>query len=60
MLYVESQSKRAFSGTVEWMDVFLKVGDAKPIDLGQCDGTNCGQPSLSEDKHLVVFVKSLN
>lgn len=57
-LYVESQSKQAFSGTVEWTDVFLRVGNAKPVDVSQCDGTNCGQPSLSENKHLVVFVKS--
>lgn len=57
-LYVESQSKQAFSGTVEWTDVFLRLGNAKPVDVSQCDGTNCGQPSLSENKHLVVFVKS--
>ena len=57
-LYVESQSKEAFSGTTEWTDVFLKLGNAKPVDVSRCDGTNCGQPSLSENKHFVVFVKS--
>jgi len=57
-LYVDGQSKEAFSGTVEWTDVFLKLGNAKPFDVSQCDGTNCGQPSLSENKRLVVFVKS--
>jgi hypothetical protein len=56
-IYVESQSKQAFSGTVQWTDVFVRIGNAKPVDASQCDGTNCGQPSLSEDKRLLVFVK---
>ena len=58
-LYVESQTKQALSGTIEWTDIFLKVGNDKPVDLSRCDGFNCGQPSLSKDKRLAVFVKSL-
>ncbi len=57
-VYVEKQTKQAMSGTVEWLDVFHRVGDAKPVDVSQCDGTNCGQPSLSKDGRLLVFVKA--
>lgn len=57
-VYVQSQSKQAFSGTVQWTDVFLRVGDNGTSNISHCDGTNCGQPSLSEDRRLVVFVKS--
>jgi len=57
-LYVESQSKQSFSGAVEWVDVFLRAGNAKAVDVSRCDGTNCGQPSLSGDKRLVAFVKA--
>lgn len=57
-IYVQKQSKKAFSGTVEWHDVFLQVDSESPVDLSQCDGVNCGQPSLSADGHWLVFVKS--
>lgn len=57
-VYVDRQSKDAFSGTVEWSDVFLVVGKQQPVDVSQCDGLNCGQPSLSTDGHLLVFVKA--
>jgi len=57
-VYVKRQTKQAFSGTVEWSDVFRKVGDAAPVDVSQCDGTDCGQPSLSENRRLLVFVKA--
>ena len=57
-VYVEKQTKQAMSGTVEWLDVFRRVGDGKPMDVSQCDGNNCGQPSLSKDGRLLVFVKA--
>jgi len=57
-VYVEKQTKQAMSGTVEWLDVFLRAGDAKPVDISQCDGTNCGQPSVSKDGRWLVFVKA--
>jgi hypothetical protein len=57
-IYVKRQSKPAFSGTVEWRDVFLQAGSQPPVDVSQCDGANCGQPSLSADGHWVVFVKA--
>lgn len=57
-IYVKRQSKQALSGTVEWSDVFLQVGNQPPLDVSQCDSVNCGQPSLSEDGRLLVFVKA--
>jgi hypothetical protein len=57
-IYVKRQTKQAFSGTVEWSDVFLNVGNREPVDVSRCDGANCGQPSLSEDGRLLVFVKA--
>ncbi len=58
-IYVKRQSKQALSGTVEWSDVFLQVGNQTAVDVSQCDGVNCGQPSLSADGHWLVFVKSM-
>jgi hypothetical protein len=57
-IYVDRQTKQALSGTVEWSDVFLKVGNQDPSDISQGDGVNCGQPSLSQTGHLLVFVKA--
>jgi hypothetical protein len=57
-IYVKRKTKHALSGIVEWSDVFLKVGDQEPVDVSQGDGVNCGQPSLSENGHLLVFVKA--
>jgi hypothetical protein len=58
-IYVKRQSKQALSGTVEWSDVFLQVGNQTAVDVSRCDGVNCGQPSLSADGHWLVFVKSM-
>jgi hypothetical protein len=57
-LYVKRETKQAMSGTVEWTDVFQKVSSQEPVDISQCDGANCGQPSMSADGRLVVFVKA--
>lgn len=57
-LYVRRQTKQTLSGTVEWSDVFLRVDGKEPRDVSLCDGANCGQPSLSADGHLLVFVKA--
>ena len=56
--YVKRQSKEAMSGQVEWTDVFEKVNSQEPVDVSRCDGTNCGQPSMSADGRLIVFVKA--
>src|ERR1700686_480803 len=57
-IYVEKQTKKALSSPVEWRDVFLQVDSQPPVDVSQCDGVNCGQPSLSADGHWLVFVKT--
>jgi hypothetical protein len=57
-VYVESRTKHAFSGKVECSDVFLKEGNQEPVDVSQCDGVKCGQPSLSEDGRQLLFVKA--
>jgi hypothetical protein len=57
-VYVKRESKQALSGPVEWTDVFQKVNSQEPVDVSRCDGTNCGQPSMSADGQLIVFVKA--
>lgn len=57
-VYINQQTKTGMSGTISWTDVFLKKGSGAPIDVSKCDGVNCGQPSLSPDGKLVVYVRS--
>jgi hypothetical protein len=57
-VYVKRETKQALSGPVEWTDVFEKVSSQAPVDVSQCDGANCGQPSMSADGRLIVFVKA--
>ena len=57
-IYVQRQAKLALSGTVEWSDVFLQVANAPPVDVSQCDGVSCGQPSLSADGQWLLFVRT--
>jgi hypothetical protein len=57
-VYVKRRSKETLAGTEEWLDVFLKAGAGEAVDVSNCDGVNCGQPSLAPDGKLVAFVKS--
>ena len=57
-IYVQKQTKEGFGGKVEWHDVFLQVEGQPPVDVSQCDGVNCGQPSVSADGRWLVFVKA--
>lgn len=57
-LYVRSQTKSSMAGTVEWTDIFLKAGTNAPVNVSKCNGVNCGQPSLSADGQLVVFIRA--
>jgi len=57
-IYVRRQTKQALSGTVEWSDVFLEAAGQDPVNVSRCNGANCGQPSLSADGRLLIFVKS--
>lgn len=56
-VYVRRQTKQTLSGVVEWNDVFLKADGQEVVDISQCNGTNCGQPSLSADGRFLAFVK---
>ena len=56
-VYVRTVTGQSFSGKAEWKDVFLKGGNGKPINVSRCEHADCGQPSLSADGRLVVFVK---
>ncbi len=57
-VYVRRQTKQALSGATEWSDVFLQSVGTAPTDESLCDEVNCGQPSMSADGRLLVFVKS--
>jgi len=57
-VYINQQTKSGMAGTLSWTDVFLKKGSSAPIDISNCDGVNCGQPSLSPDGKLVAFVRA--
>jgi hypothetical protein len=57
-VYVNKLTKDSFSGRVEWTDVFVKAGEGEPINVSRCEDVACGQPSLSADGRLVVFVKA--
>jgi hypothetical protein len=39
-------------------DVFRNLGNGGPLNLSHCNGVNCGQPSLSENGRLLVFVRA--
>jgi hypothetical protein len=57
-VYVMEETKRSLAGNAQWTDVFVKSGDANPVNVSKCDGVYCGQPSLSADGNLLVFVKA--
>jgi hypothetical protein len=41
-----------------WTDVYIKQGKQNPLNISKCDGQNCGQPSLSHDGRMVVYIKA--
>ena len=43
--------------THKWTDVYVKRAYRDPINVSNCNGVNCGQPSLSQDGTLVAFIK---
>lgn len=57
-VYVEKVNRPAMSGTIEWVDVFYSAGEAKPVNVSKCNGNNCGQPSLSKDGQVLVYVRA--
>ena len=58
MVYPKAQRHEGVSGTVEWHEIFLKRDDTAPVNVSRCDGSNCGQPSLSGDGTKVVFIRT--
>ncbi|HEV2133488.1 MAG TPA: hypothetical protein VGR47_04440 [Terracidiphilus sp.] len=56
-VYVKRQTKEALAGTVEWTDVFVSAPGQQALNVSRCDGTNCGQPSMSADGSLLAYVK---
>lgn len=56
-IYVETETKSGMAGHIEWTDVKLRQGGKLPQNLSRCDGTACGQPSISHDGGLVVFIR---
>lgn len=58
IVYTDQQTKTGMAGTLSWADVFLKKGSSAAKDVSNCDGIDCGQPSLSPDGKLVTFVRS--
>jgi len=57
-IYQKTQTREGLAGMVEWNDVFLKKGDAAPVNISRGEGANCGQPSLSRDGTQAVFVRA--
>lgn len=56
-VYVEKETKNTSIGSTEWTDVYFKRGDSEPVNVSRCDGINCGQPSLSQNKRFIVYIK---
>lgn len=57
-VFVKTEVKNDLVGTVEWSDVYLKQEGSRPINISRCDGVNCGQPSLSQNRRSVAFIKA--
>lgn len=57
---VAEKVKKDESGRIltKWTDVFLKRTDQELINVSNCNGINCGQPSLSQNGQLLAFVKA--
>ena len=57
-VYVMTESAQSIEGTREWTDVYIQQGDGKAKNVSRCDGSDCGQPSLSPDGKTVVYIQS--
>jgi hypothetical protein len=57
-VFVQQRSKDSLAGPVEWTDVYFKDGAKPPVNASDCDEVICGQPSLSPDGKLLLFVKT--
>jgi Tol biopolymer transport system component len=57
-VYAKTESKPGRSHNTEWTDVYIRRGNAAPLNISGCDGVNCVQPALSPDGRRVAFVKT--
>lgn len=57
-VYVRSETRKGLAGPIEWTDVYLKQNGSEPINVSSCDGTNCNQPALSQNKRFVAFIRT--
>ncbi len=57
-VYVRSETRNGLAGPIEWTDVYLKQSGSEPINVSSCDGTNCTQPALSQNKRFVAYIKT--
>jgi Tol biopolymer transport system component len=57
--YVMRETVQAMSGPVERSNVFWKQPGLDPVNVSQCQLTDCGQPSASSDGSKLVFIKAL-
>jgi hypothetical protein len=58
LVYVKTERKPALGGEIEWTDVYWKRSSASPVNLSECDGVRCGQPSLSPDGKHVTYIRA--
>jgi hypothetical protein len=56
-LLVKTESSGGIEGLREWTDVYI-VSGGQALNISRCDGSNCGQPSLSPDHKAVVYIRS--
>ena len=53
------ETKKVVGGiTKQWTDVYIRQGQQNPLNISKCDGQNCGQPSLSHDGRMVVYIRA--
>jgi hypothetical protein len=61
VIYTKTETNEGLAGSkIEWSDVYLKKGNQEPVNVSNCDGANCGQPSLSSNALYVVYIKEAN
>ena len=42
----------------KWTNVYIQRGNDPSQNISKCNGTNCGQPSLSSNGNKVVYIKA--
>jgi hypothetical protein len=55
---LQTETKATVSGTKEWDEIYLQVGDAPATQVSACAGTSCREPALSADGKRAVWVRT--